>query len=525
MGTRVRDRRRLRSGAAARRRVDRAAADATAATALLSILDGRRQEARAAHEDARAEAVRDELARLPISRLREMTTDQLRLGPLEAVGFSTVASLVNERVGRLRVIPGVGPVAAGQVVGATYQLRRARDRSVRVVFDVDRRPDTQPRLLACLHQVEEAAQATEPVDGDLAALAGRVEPLVPAASLAVRRLRMLLAGRTRRRAARAALDELQGLLAASGIDRADARWRRALALRPGPAEVDGSIWDDYRARAVAYNGLLAALAEADGDPEAVRGHIPAEVAGRVDTQSLDTSLLAVSLRGYQAFGARFALAQGRAILGDEMGLGKTVEALAAIAHLHAGGATHSLVVCPASVLANWAREVEQHSRLQAYRLHGADRRRNLRSWLVGGGVGVVTYDSLRALALPERVPVALLVVDEAHYVKNPAAKRTQATRRQIAAVDRVLLLTGTPMENRLDEFRHPVGPIRPDLAAQVAPGSGLVGTDAFRAAVAAVYLRRHQADGLDELPPRIDNDEWVEPTPADQRAYARAVAS
>ena len=83
------------------------------------------------------------------------------------------------------------------------------------------------------------------------------------------------------------------------------------------------------------------------------------------------------LRGYQAFGARFALSQGRAILGDEMGLGKTIEALAAIGHLHAGGAAHSLVVCPASVLANWAHEVEQRSRLRAFRLHGPDRRHNL----------------------------------------------------------------------------------------------------------------------------------------------------
>ena len=73
--------------------------------------------------------LRDELARLPVSQLREMTKDQLRLGPLEAVGFTTVASLVNERVGRLQVIDGVGPDTAAQVVGATYRLHRALDGS------------------------------------------------------------------------------------------------------------------------------------------------------------------------------------------------------------------------------------------------------------------------------------------------------------------------------------------------------------------------------------------------------------
>ena len=516
---------RVRLGAAARRLLDRAQGDATAAVAVLAIVDGRRDEARAAYEAARAEAVRDELAGLPVSRLREMTQDPLRLGGLEAVGFTTVASLVDERVGRLRVIPGVGPDTAARVVGLTYQLHRELDRSVRVRFDVDRRPDTQTRLLAGLRHVEEAAEATDPVPDALVELAERVEPLIPVASLAGHRVRMLFAGRTRRREARAALDEVHRLVAASGIDRADPRWRPALALRPGGPESDGDIWDDYRKRAAAYNGLLVAIANLDGDPEAAHGHVPAEVAERVEGHELDTSLLDVSLRGYQAFGARFALAQGRAILGDEMGLGKTVEALAAIGHLHAGGATHSLVVCPASVLANWAHEVTQHSRLRAFRLHGADRRRTLGEWVRDGGVGIVTYDSLRSLALPDGLPVALLVADEAHYVKNPAAKRTQATLRQIEAVDRVLLLTGTPVENRLEEFRSLVGHVRPDLADRMGPGSGLVGTDAFRSAVADVYLRRNQSDVLDELPPRIDNDEWVELTQADRRAYTRAVAS
>ncbi len=501
---------------------------------MLGTVDGRRQEARTAYEAARAEAVRDELARMPVSRLRGMTRDQVRLGPLEAVGFTTMWSLVGERVGRLQVIDGVGPDTAAQVVGATWRLHRALERTMRVRFDVDRRPDTQTRLLACLRHFEQAEQATDPVRDELADLAGRVEPLLPAASLAGSRLRMLLAGRRRRRQARAALDELDRVVAVSGIDPTDPRWQKALGLRPdGPErperpdvpELDGSIWNDYRERAVAYNGLLVAIASLDGEPEAVHGHIPSEIAGRIDTHALDTSLLAVSLRGYQAFGARFALAQGRAILGDEMGLGKTIEALAAIGHLHAGGATHSLVVCPASVLANWAHEVEQHSRVRAFRLHGADRRRNLRAWVRHGGVGVVTYDSLKSLVVPDGLPVALLVADEAHYVKNPAAKRTQATLRHIRAVDRVLFLTGTPMENRLDEFRNLVGHIRPDLAEKMEPGAGLVGTDAFRAAVADVYLRRNQSDVLEELPPRIDNDEWVEPTAADRRAYAGAVAS
>ena len=140
--------------------------------------------------------------------------------------------------------------------------------------------------------------------------------------------------------------------------------------------------------------------------------------------------LKVSLRGYQAFGAKFALAQGRSFLGDEMGLGKTIEALAAMCHLRAEGATHFLVVCPASVLINWAHEIRSHSTLTPYRLHGLDRDRNHRAWQLRGGVAVTTYESLRSVPIPypDGIRLGLLVVDEAHYAKNPAAVRTKAVR-------------------------------------------------------------------------------------------------
>ncbi|NED01851.1 ATP-dependent helicase, partial [Streptomyces sp. SID6648] len=81
---------------------------------------------------------------------------------------------------------------------------------------------------------------------------------------------------------------------------------------------------------------------------AAQGFLPDDLAERVRDQHLDDTHRRVSLRGYQAFGARFALARRRVILGDEMGLGKTVQAIAALAHLAAGGRTHFLVVCPAS---------------------------------------------------------------------------------------------------------------------------------------------------------------------------------
>ncbi len=114
----------------------------------------------------------------------------------------------------------------------------------------------------------------------------------------------------------------------------------------------------------------------------------------VRDQALSGEHLTVSLRGYQSFAARFALVQRKVIIGDEMGLGKTVEAIAVLAHLRSRGETHFLVVCPAAVVTNWAREVTSKSKLRAHRVHGPERDRAARVWMRDGGVAVTTYETL-----------------------------------------------------------------------------------------------------------------------------------
>lgn len=208
-----------------------------------------------------------------------------------------------------------------------------------------------------------------------------------------------------------------------------------------------------------------------------------------------------------------------------MGLGKTVEALAALSHLSAEGARHFLVVCPASVLVNWTHEIHRHSRLGAYRLHGSDVPRNLATWTRRGGIAVTTYRTLRSFDAPEGLDVAMLVVDEAQYVKNPRTARSRAVAEWARGTDRVLFLTGTPMENRVEEFRSLVGHLQPDVAERVKAVDGLAGAKRFRQAVAPVYLRRNQVDVLEELPEKIETEEWVELAGPDFVAYRDAVAS
>lgn len=329
---------------------------------------------------------------------------------------------------------------------------------------------------------------------------------------------MLFAGSERRRAAREAAWDLADVLAGAGETRLLLAQVTADLLRPPVSVFEG--WVDFEHRAADYYGLLADIAGETGTAD--QGGLPEDVLSRVNGQALDDSFRRVSLRGYQDFGARFVLAQGRVILGDEMGLGKSIEAIAVLAHLRAQGETHFLVVCPTSVMINWVREVEARSALDVHPVHGDGREEEFQEWVRRGGVAVTTLDSLHKLA---PMDVGLLVVDEAHYVKNPETKRSRAVAAWCERNERVLFLTGTPMENRAEEFRVLVAYLQPRLAATLRSHEVVAGATVFRKAVAPVYLRRNQQDVLTELPGRVDVAEWVEFSGADFAAYREAVAA
>ncbi|MFK0184093.1 DEAD/DEAH box helicase [Streptomyces rubiginosohelvolus] len=468
-----------------------------------------------------------ELAHIPVSRLKDVTEGRLRLGALEQAGFGTVGQVHGTDRYALRQIPGVGAHTADQALAAAGQIAHAVRDTVSVRIDVDAPDDTSTALVIALHRLVVAgADARRAVDAArrLAELLGpRAEAAAPGGS----RLRMLVAGRRSRARVREALDAVRSAVADAVERELPVLFAQASAdLLRSPAS-PAEAWVDFELRSAEYYSLLAELSGSGPDRDAAEGFLPAGIADRVRALRLDDTRLRVSLRGYQAFGARFALAQKRVIIGDEMGLGKTVQAIAALAHLAARGETHFLVVCPASVLINWTREIRARSTLRAVPVHGAERVEAFADWREAGGVAVTTFDALHLL--PEgaaaRVRPGMLVVDEAHFVKNPEARRSRAVAGWAERVERVLFLTGTPMENRVEEFRSLVRQLRPELAPSVSTTHGAAGSRAFRRAVAPAYLRRNQVDVLAELPALVQVDEWEEFGAEDREAYRDAVAS
>ncbi|WP_328321016.1 DEAD/DEAH box helicase [Streptomyces sp. NBC_00388] len=470
------------------------------------------------------ELARGELEPIPLSRLRDVTEGRLRLGALEQAGFTTVAQVHDAGRYALRQLPGVGAQTADQAVAAAGQIARAVEETVTVRIDIDRPEPRTTALVRALHALAQAGPELRRAHDAAQRLGAGLDRLLPGARPARGRLRTALAGRARRAEILAALGALGELTRQSAADGEPLLFAQVSAdLLRVPAS-DAEAWVGFELRSAEYYSLLAEFAGRGADPAAAEGFVPSGIAERVRAQELDDSRLRVSLRGYQSFGARFALVQRRVIIGDEMGLGKTVQAIAAMAHLAAGGTTHFLVVCPAGVLINWTREVSARSTLTARPVHGPARRTAFADWCEQGGVAVTTFDVLHLLAVPGGVHPGMLVVDEAHFVKNPLTRRARAVADWSAPSARVLFLTGTPMENRVEEFRSLVHRLQPELAPMVRDGDAAAGSQVFRRAVAPAYLRRNQEDVLPELPALVHVDEWEAFSAGDLAAYREAVA-
>lgn len=458
------------------------------------------------------------------SPVGELADFGARVAPLEAAGFRTVADLRGQGLSALMARPGVGEVTAAGAVSAVQAFLDHARAAVRVMPDPDERRPGDADLLVAVVRYETLLREFPP----------RAEAL-EARRQALRREVALFRDGTvpadhffsaAKRAAHAAFEARL---------RAEAAWvlAEARVLNRFAREVvvdEADAWRRYGENAASFVALLEGVGAGapipGGAPLAAadqRGGLPAEIADAVEATPLDLSLLTATLRRYQLFGAQYLVHQRRTLLGDDMGLGKTMQVLAAMCHLAAQGKRRFFVVAPNAVLINWEREVRKHTKLGAIVIHGFDRDDELAQWHREGGVAITTFTTLGKL-LDRLGPVDLVAVDEAHSVKNPEAQRSQAVARLAAGAEHVAFLTGTALENRLEELQYLVLTVQPELKEAL---GGLLRQARpkpieVRLKLAPVYLRRTQKDVLKELPDLQEIDEVIPLEPADREAYAKA---
>jgi SNF2 family DNA or RNA helicase len=248
--------------------------------------------------------------------------------------------------------------------------------------------------------------------------------------------------------------------------------------------------------------------------------------------------LEADLRAYQLEGLRWlhrmtALGLG-GCLADDMGLGKTVMLIALHLHRMGNPATSgpTLVVCPASLLGNWEREIQRFAPTEeVHRYHGGGRTLER----VKSGFVLTTYGTMRLDALKfGAVKWGLLVADEAQHVKNPRSAGAKALRT-IPARSRVAL-TGTPVENNLSELwaildwttpgllgSH--GSFRTQWGDPIEVELNQAKTKLLSKLIRPFVLRRRKSDpGIaPELPPKTITDQPVALSPEQITLYEKAV--
>ena len=283
------------------------------------------------------------------------------------------------------------------------------------------------------------------------------------------------------------------------------------------------ILQDYKEHAIQYYTVIEKLADIE-----IKDDIDEDIDVSLLKQIQSTPLLLESfhteLRHYQEFGTKYILHQKRVLLGDEMGLGKTIQAIAAMNHLHLKGHRYFLVICPAGILLNWKREIEKLTDMQAYMLHGISFS-DFEIWKSDGGIAIINYEGLDKIILDKDFPLDMVVVDEAHFVKNKDAQRTRNTIRIIEQAEYALYMTGTAIENNVDEMCYLIECLNPSIASEVRDMKYLAKADLFRKKIAPVYLRRKRSDVLMELPELTIHDEWCMMNEEEIFSYRKAVES
>ncbi|MEE9384407.1 MAG: DEAD/DEAH box helicase [Nannocystaceae bacterium] len=236
----------------------------------------------------------------------------------------------------------------------------------------------------------------------------------------------------------------------------------------------------------------------------------------------------LKLYPYQRESLKHFFRQGRLLLADDMGLGKTVQATS-IAHVlsKTGRMSRVLLIVPASLKSQWAAEWSRATDIPIELVDGSVEERTQIYARTSEGALVANYEqSLRDLDHMKSWGPELVILDEAQRIKNWATQTARAIKQ--LDVPYRLVLTGTPLENRLDELasimdwidprvlapKWRLGPVHQITADGAREVVGIRNLEVLRQRLAPRMLRRRRAEVLDDLPARTNTLVSVELTPA-----------
>ncbi|RFS15256.1 DEAD/DEAH box helicase [Emticicia sp. C21] len=243
-------------------------------------------------------------------------------------------------------------------------------------------------------------------------------------------------------------------------------------------------------------------------------------------------LIKASLFPYQRKGVFFAAIAGKSLIADEMGLGKTLQAIAT-AELYKKelGIHRVLIVCPTSLKYQWKAEIEKFTDSSVYVVEGSLQKRKDRYWRSDAFYVIVSYHTMTYdLDWLNRMEPDLVILDEAQRIKNWKTKVSQQIKRIVTPYS--IVLTGTPLENKLEELYsimqfidvYRLGPMYRFLSEhQITDESGQIigykNLNRIAETLSDILIRRTKKEVLSELPKRMDKNLFVPMTPQQTKIH------
>lgn len=463
--------------------------------------------------------VEDEIRQIPITDLAK-SFNRLPLQALYANHITTMYDLLKYNHRQLEALDGIGEETADKLMLALHRSTAAIKSQIHYRIDLEHLSDRDRKIMQEIYFYRYTKDNFSKLNTIYQETEHGIQEAYDNSGLIQNFIGWIFSVRKKKQKFLKAVEDVKYFNQSSYAETIRQFYDNCSALKEVNFE---TILQDYKENAIQYYTVIEKFADIEIKDD-IDEDIDISLLKQIQATPLFLESFHTELRHYQEFGAKYILHQKRVLLGDEMGLGKTIQAIAAIHHLHHEGHRYFLVICPASVLLNWKREVDKLTDMQAYILHG-ESFGDYEKWKSDGGIAIINYEGLDKIIFDKDFPLDMVVVDEAHFVKNKDAQRTRHTIRIIEQAEYALYMTGTAIENNVDEMCYLIECLNPSVANEIKGMKYLAKADLFRKKIAPVYLRRKRADVLMELPELTIHDEWCMMNDEEINSYRKAVES
>lgn len=444
----------------------------------------------------------------------------IKIKALKEGGYLSIADLATASVHQIASVRGISEDTAYTIRQIVKELVNQTRKNTKIKINVDNKTIYSTELISAISRYSELqpliATAKKLYDDNV----GKINSSIADLESVTGTLKWLFASEYKKKNATEAFNYLHDMLL-NGYEGDALYVINTINSTIGVGCSD--VWEEFKNNSIQFYSIIEEFVpDVLGSDDVVYG-LPEELAREIQDQCIFPDGLLCTLRRYQEWGVKYILHQEKVLLGDEMGLGKTIQAIATMVSLKNVGATHFIVVCPASVITNWCREISKKSKLKVIKIHGIGRNEALKSWIQTGGVAVTTYETTSYIKLEDNFSYSLCVVDEAHYIKNANAQRTINVKNICEKAERLLFMTGTALENKVEEMVALIDILQPQIALNIRDMTYMAKAPQFREQIAPVYYRRKREDVLTELPELIENKEWCTLTPEEEAKYEETV--